>query len=185
MKNTIRNTKRRNTKRRNTKRINTKRRNTKRRNTKRRNTKRRKKNQIKQRRAGMFRWCCPPPPRTPVPVEDGPLDVSLELEPEPEPEPETEYLDTSMQVDLLGETQSTSLLNKYFNQHDGGYKLKENDAGKLDKIHLISCHGTLDKNYTVIPKGLTLYLVVKAGNKFVVEGRGTAAAEPRPRGARW
>ena len=43
---------------------------------------------------------------------------------------------------------------------------------KIDKLHIISCHGNLLPSYTIIPKGLTLHLVVKASSALAV---GTSA----------
>ena len=39
---------------------------------------------------------------------------------------------------------------------------------KIDKLHIISCHGNLLPSYTIIPKGLTLHLVVKASSALAV-----------------
>lgn len=147
------NSNRRNTKRRNTKRKNNRHKNNKHKNRKNKTKGNKKKN--KYQTGGMRGWrCCTgsrPPHNEPV------LDVSME------PEPEIDEASIEITQSTLDESmRSTNILNDFFVKERGGtYKLN------MDKIYIISCHGSLvpdEFKFTIVPKGLTLYLMVGSGS---------------------
>ena len=123
------------TKNRNTRRRNTKKKNTKRRNTRKRNTRKKTKRSMRGGMRALRCVGCGPPPVAPV----APTVTAV----------------ATMSLPIIH-----SLVDKFFTVEsgDGGdeYKLKGD-------LQLISAHGGVLPTYTVVPEGITLYLIVRAG----------------------
>ena len=86
--------------------------------------------------------------------------------------------------------QFTSYPSDTLRSLDKFYAVSPTDPNKyrlnIDKINLISCHGYVRKQYTRVPKGLTLYLFVPSGKNLQLNrtGGATPDAPEESRGGR-